>query len=938
VKEDEWAETNELVLKRAGTVMLTDQMQWFEDDYVKLEPLGEPGTFGMAFKCHKKGKPDQLFAVKQINKAKFYFTETKGVLQNMKNEIQIMNVLKQHEYICTLHETYEDRNYIFLVLDFLCGGELYAKIEENEELPEEQAREITKQMLEAVRFMQEQHIAHLDLKPDNILFASKETSSKIKIIDFGEARIVKEDEKLNQKIGTPYYMAPEIINGVPYDAFAADMWSCGVIIFCMLFGFVPFHAEEESEIFEKIKQGFKAEVCDGYGAFFPADIPISAPAQDMIGGLLSTDPVTRYTVSDCLKHAWIVGQIQPPSQPKVVKSEADKLQQRSTKKLFLVHEDPISFSEGEDLDDVDGKDEDEDYVQISAPQNAILKRGYLKKEGKLFKSWKKRYFILENNGVVSYYPSHHEVAKPIHQFSIANAKIMSSSKIKHALIVITPLRNWKLICSNDAQRNEWMAAFAKAAKQESHSINATGNKAIGSPRSGALRVDGQQMRRIRQSFDVSGGDQMGGSFGLYAGSMLARDAKTNEKIENEIERQMQEMMNDLELPEKARANLIKLDNKRKIEMIQQHKFQKLREKARNKQQAQAHSVQNNNHNADTHTASPSKTNGHAPSQPQISQPAHEHGMSLTSASRTFSGSVSLVQPNMMETLKRKRTSAANSQFGDKHERIMTHLVNGVRSRLQIIETDHTVMQCIRECFHVEEKIDLNSSSNSNTDADAAHVHVEEDGTVLARASSLGASNGMMAPSSLQKSRTIHLGKSMREQLNSEKKYVCRHVQNVSYSTLMEAIEFMLKEQWQKEHSKRMYETLVKRISIAHKAKMFSIGADRRDRTHYFKKYANCFVGNEGIDWLVAAKFVKNSDDKRERAKDFGNSLITKGFMKHVVGDHKFKDEKLFYSFDDALIDKHCLLELAATAKHAQPTPHQLPQSYTDTDADNNYKE
>eukprot|EP01084_Bolivina_argentea_P026347 48988_1 len=381
-KDEEIPETERqpTVFKRAHTVMLTEQMQWFEDDYVKLEPLGEPGTFGMAFKCYKKSNNSMYYAVKQINKAKFYFKETKGVLDNMKNEILIMNMLSTHPNICKLHETYEDRNYIYLILDFLSGGELYAKIEELGELEEVEAQRITKQILSAIKYMQDHMIAHLDLKPDNILF---DNNNNVKLIDFGEA-IIKNKQKINIKCGTPFYMAPEIIREIPYDPFPADMWSIGVIIFCMLFGFVPFHAEEENEIFEKIKKGFKNKVLEGYGAFFPKDIPISNDAMDIISGMLTSNPNKRFNIYKCLNHSWILTNLTINCiKPKKQHNSNNK--QQSIRKLFLVNEDPIIFSDDDD-DDNDNDNETETetetetennnnyYIKIEAPLNGIIKK------------------------------------------------------------------------------------------------------------------------------------------------------------------------------------------------------------------------------------------------------------------------------------------------------------------------------------------------------------------------------------------------------------------------------------------------------------------------------------------------------------------------------------------------------------------------------------
>merc|ERR1712050_739801 len=100
--------------------------------------------------------------------------------------------------------------------------------------------------------------------------------------------------------------------------------------------------------------------------------------------------------------------------------------QQSMKKLFLIMEDPVSIG-GSDDDEFD-----DEYVVLDAPQNGIIKKGYLKKEGKYFKSWKKRWFILENNGTVSYYQSKDDLNKPLNKFSVKNyTKLIPSTKIKH---------------------------------------------------------------------------------------------------------------------------------------------------------------------------------------------------------------------------------------------------------------------------------------------------------------------------------------------------------------------------------------------------------------------------------------------------------------------------------------------------------------------------
>eukprot|EP01083_Nonionella_stella_P034416 94207_1 len=441
-------QTNPLVFKRAHTVMLTEEMQWFDEHYVKQEPLGEPGTFGMAFRCYKRGDPNKRnYAVKQINKAKFYFKETQEVLQNMKNEIEVMRLLSSHAHIVTLFETYEDRNYIYFILDCLSGGELFARIDELGSLSEAYAASISHQIFSAIQFMQQHNVAHLDLKPDNILFVSEAPDSPIKLIDFGEARFVRKGEKLSDKIGTPFYMSPAVIAG-EYDPFAADIWSCGVIIFCMLCGYVPFFegGDDEAAIFALITKGFTAEVREGYGAWFAKDIAISAEAMKLIAGLLTSDDEQRLKVDACLDDEWVNGKSTPPVVPH---HEKQKPKQRTQTQSVI----PWT--------------ESEDFVLVSSPhtREGIVKKGYLLKEGKLFKSWKKRYFTLSNTGMVSYYALRSD-EEPISQFSIRNCiKIIKSKKISHGLIICTLERNWRFVCANDKTRDAWIAALQRVNKE-----------------------------------------------------------------------------------------------------------------------------------------------------------------------------------------------------------------------------------------------------------------------------------------------------------------------------------------------------------------------------------------------------------------------------------------------------------------------------------------
>ena len=313
--------------KRRSTIMITDQLRFFTDTWVMEEPIGQPGAFGIAYICHRREQPDKKFVVKQISKAKFYHIDPKerdGILKNMSNEIKLQKTLN-HDNICILYDTYEDRNYIHLVMDFLEGGELFDRICEEDGFSEAKAAKIARQILDAISFMHRQNICHLDLKPDNILFETEDENSNIKVIDFGMAQVVPRLKKLKQVVGTPYYTAPEVLSG-NYDR-AADIWSIGVMIFCMLFGYPPHYVDiddikmgesEEEAIYNLVKQGFCAEVKEGYGPWFPKDIPVSKNARDLLTKMLTFDVKDRVTAEEALTHPWIRGGAEDKKLPRTV--------------------------------------------------------------------------------------------------------------------------------------------------------------------------------------------------------------------------------------------------------------------------------------------------------------------------------------------------------------------------------------------------------------------------------------------------------------------------------------------------------------------------------------------------------------------------------------------------------------------------------------------
>ncbi|CAF98490.1 unnamed protein product, partial [Tetraodon nigroviridis] len=201
------------------------------------------GRFGQVHKCVENSSGLTLAA--KVIKARSH--KEKEVV---KNEIQVMNNL-DHANLIQLYAAYESRNDIILVLEYVGGGELFDRIiDENYTLMELDAVMFIRQICEGLQHMHKMYVLHLDLKPENILCVSRLTN-KIKIIDFGLARVYKPREKLRVNFGTPEFLAPEVIN---YDfvSFNTDMWSLGVITYMLLSGLSPFLGDDDNETLNNI--------------------------------------------------------------------------------------------------------------------------------------------------------------------------------------------------------------------------------------------------------------------------------------------------------------------------------------------------------------------------------------------------------------------------------------------------------------------------------------------------------------------------------------------------------------------------------------------------------------------------------------------------------------------------------------------------------------
>jgi len=260
----------------------------FTEAYDIGKELGR-GGFSVV-KEGKKKSTGEKFAIKIIAK-----NQAEDELQLLQREIDIMRKLT-HDHIIYLEEVFDEPDYIYLVLELVTGGELFDQIVARGVYTEGDAANVIRQILEAVAYMHENGIAHRDLKPENLLLLSP-TSDIIKITDFGLSKDFGAGT-LKTSCGTPDYVAPEVLKGLPYDH-SVDIWSIGVITYILLCGFPPFYGNTDAQIFEKI---LKAQ----FDYPSPDWDNVSPDAKEFVSAILTLDAQARPTAADCLEAPWLL--------------------------------------------------------------------------------------------------------------------------------------------------------------------------------------------------------------------------------------------------------------------------------------------------------------------------------------------------------------------------------------------------------------------------------------------------------------------------------------------------------------------------------------------------------------------------------------------------------------------------------------------------------
>ncbi|KAJ8247269.1 hypothetical protein GJAV_G00244340 [Gymnothorax javanicus] len=230
----------------------------------------------------------QKVAVKIVNREKL----SESVLMKVEREIAILKLI-EHPHVLKLHDVYENKKYLYLVLEHVSGGELFDYLVKKGRLTPKEARKFFRQILSALDFCHSHSICHRDLKPENLLLDEK---NNIRIADFGMASLQVGDSLLETSCGSPHYACPEVIRGEKYDGRKADVWSCGVILFALLVGALPFDDDNLRNLLEKVKLGVFH-----MPHFIPPD------CQSLLRGMIEVDASKRLTLDQIQKHVWYIG-------------------------------------------------------------------------------------------------------------------------------------------------------------------------------------------------------------------------------------------------------------------------------------------------------------------------------------------------------------------------------------------------------------------------------------------------------------------------------------------------------------------------------------------------------------------------------------------------------------------------------------------------------
>nr|CAB3451978.1 unnamed protein product [Digitaria exilis] len=283
-----------------GSVLRRDSER-LKDLYTLGKKLGQ-GQFGTTYQCVEKATGKQ-FACKSIAKRKLVTDED---VEDVRREIQIMHHLSGHPNVITIVGAYEDAVAVHLVMELCAGGELFDRIIQRGHYSEKAAAQLARVIIGVVEACHSLGVMHRDLKPENFLFVNQKEDAPLKAIDFGLSIFFKPGEVFSDVVGSPYYVAPEVL--MKDYGCKVDVWSAGVIIYILLSGVPPFWDETEQGIFDQVLKGELDFSSDPWPS-------ISESAKDLVRKMLNRDPRNRLTAHEALCHPWVCVDGVAPDKP-----------------------------------------------------------------------------------------------------------------------------------------------------------------------------------------------------------------------------------------------------------------------------------------------------------------------------------------------------------------------------------------------------------------------------------------------------------------------------------------------------------------------------------------------------------------------------------------------------------------------------------------------
>ncbi|KAL2338604.1 hypothetical protein Fmac_013050 [Flemingia macrophylla] len=263
-------------------------------EYQLGRTIGE-GTFSKV-KLGVNSKNGQKVAIKVLDK---HMILEKNLKNQVKREIRTMKLL-HHPNIVRIHEVIGTKTKIYIVMEYVSGGQLLDRMSYGDKLNECEARKLFQQLIDALDYCHNKGVYHRDLKPENLLLDNK---GNLKVSDFGLSALQKRNDVLTTRCGSPCYVAPELLLNKAYDGASVDVWSCGVVLFELLAGYLPFNDQNLMNLYAKI---WKAEYkCPPW---------FTLSQRKLIAKILQPRPVKRITIPDIIEDEWFQTDYKPASE------------------------------------------------------------------------------------------------------------------------------------------------------------------------------------------------------------------------------------------------------------------------------------------------------------------------------------------------------------------------------------------------------------------------------------------------------------------------------------------------------------------------------------------------------------------------------------------------------------------------------------------------